>query len=196
MLSLSANGDYDGILWAAIHATGDSWHESRPGILHAYDADNISHELWNSLQNPSRDDCGEYSKMAPPTIVNGRVYLASFGSENVGTGQFCVYGLLPTAGAPALNAPDNLRATVVGANVVLTWSAVEGAQIYRVLQNSTFEPEEKTVAFGLTTPSFTEPAPERGEKVNFSVVAVGLNGATTRSPSVEVTSGKTKSMED
>lgn len=27
-----------------------------------------------------------------------RVHLASFGSENVGTGQFCVYGLLPTAG--------------------------------------------------------------------------------------------------
>ena len=51
MLSLSANGDRDGILWAAIHATGDSWHESRPGILHAYDADDIRHELWNSLQN-------------------------------------------------------------------------------------------------------------------------------------------------
>jgi hypothetical protein len=80
-----------GILWAAIHATGDSWHESRPGVLHAYDADDIRHELWNSLEVPARDDCGEYSKMAPPTIANGRVYLASFGSENVGTGQFCVY---------------------------------------------------------------------------------------------------------
>jgi hypothetical protein len=29
MLSLSSNGNKDGILWAAIHATGDSWHESR-----------------------------------------------------------------------------------------------------------------------------------------------------------------------
>ena len=99
MLSLSANGSHSGILWAAIHATGDSWHESRPGILHAYDADDIRHELWNSLEVPARDDCGEYSKMAPPTIANGKVYLASFGTANTGTGQFCVYGLLPATGA-------------------------------------------------------------------------------------------------
>jgi hypothetical protein len=95
MVSISANGNKDGILWAAIHATGDSWHESRPGVLHAYDSDNVSRELWNSLQNPKRDDCNNYSKMAPPTIANGRVYLASFGTENTGTGQLCVYGLLP-----------------------------------------------------------------------------------------------------
>jgi hypothetical protein len=95
MVSISANGNKDGILWAAIHATGDSWHESRPGVLHAYDADTVGHELWNSLQNAERDDCHNYSKMAPPTIANGRVYLASFGIENTGTGQLCVYGLLP-----------------------------------------------------------------------------------------------------
>jgi hypothetical protein len=95
MISLSANGDKDGILWIAIHVTGDSWEESRPGILHAYDADNINHELWNSLENPGRDDCNNYSKMAPPTVANGKVFLASFGPKNVGTGQLCVYGLLP-----------------------------------------------------------------------------------------------------
>jgi hypothetical protein len=95
MVSISANGNKDGILWAAIHATGDSWHESRPGVLHAYDADDVAHELWNSLQDAPRNDCNNYSKMAPPTIANGRVYLASFGTENTGTGQLCVYGLLP-----------------------------------------------------------------------------------------------------
>ena len=94
MVSISANGSKDGILWAAIHASGDSWHESRPGVLHAYDADNVAHELWNSLQDAPRDDCNNYSKMAPPTIASGRVYLASFGTENVDTGQLCVYGLL------------------------------------------------------------------------------------------------------
>ena len=119
MLSLSANGNKDGILWAAIHATGDSWHESRPGVLHAYDGDDIRHELWNSLQVPARDDCGEYSKMAPPTIANGRVYLASFGSENVGTGQFCVYGLLPTKAAATLAAPNGVKIAVLGATLTL-----------------------------------------------------------------------------
>jgi len=105
MLSISANGDRDGILWAAIHTSGDSWHETRPGILHAFDADNIRHELWNSLENPERDNCNNYSKMASPTVANGKVYLASFGTENVGTGQLCVYGLLPVGAPPA--APTN-----------------------------------------------------------------------------------------
>jgi hypothetical protein len=101
MLSLSANGDKNGILWASIQASGDAWHQSQPGILHAYDADQVSTELWNSLQNPARDNCDNYSKMAPPTIANGKVYLPSFGTKNTGTGQLCVYGLLSRPGTPA-----------------------------------------------------------------------------------------------
>jgi outer membrane protein assembly factor BamB len=129
MLSLSANGARDGILWAAIHATGDSWHESRPGVLHAYDADDIRRELWNSLEVSARDDCGEYSKMAPPTIANGRVYLASFGTENVGTGQLCVYGPLPVAGKE-LATPTGAQAAVSRGNVALTWDPTPGAIFY------------------------------------------------------------------
>ncbi len=194
MLSLSANGNKDGILWAAIHATGDSWHESRPGVLHAYDADDIRHELWNSLQMPSRDDCGEYSKMAPPTIANGRVYLASFGSENMGTGQFCVYGLLPTKSDVKLAAPTGVKASVMQGSLTLTWNPVSGARVYRVVRSSTLEPEEKTVAMGLTTPSFTEPAPERGESASYRIVAVGADGISARSEAVDTASPKPKRM--
>ena len=190
MLSLSANGSKDGILWAAIHATGDSWHESRPGVLHAYDANDIRHELWNSLEIPSRDDCGEYSKMAPPTIANGRVYLASFGSDNVGTGQFCVYGLLPAQDSSSLAPPWTVTATVVHKRLTLTWAIVPGARVYRVLRKSTLEPEPKLIATGLRTPSYTEPAPERGEEASYAVVAVAADGrvsalshfATVKSP--------------
>ena len=196
MLSLSANGNKDGILWAAIHATGDSWHESRPGVLHAYDGDDIRHELWNSLQVPARDDCGEYSKMAPPTIANGRVYLASFGSENAGTGQFCVYGLLPTKAAATLAAPSGVKIAVLGATLTLTWNAVPGAQFYRVLRTSTLEPESKLVALGLTTGMFTESAPERGESATYTIVAVGANGISEESDAARVTSPKPKQMED
>ena len=186
MLSLSANAGKDGILWAAIHATGDSWHESRPGILHAYLADDIRQELWNSLEIPDRDDCGEYSKMAPPTIANGRVYLASFGRENVGTGQFCVYGLLPSAGA-ALAAPTALKAEVAAGFVTLNWTASPAARNYRVLRTSRLEPAGRTVAFGLTTPTFVDPAPERGESAAYTVVAVGRNGVSPPSEPATVT---------
>ncbi len=190
MLSLSANGNQDGILWAAIHATGDSWHESRPGILHAYDADDIRHELWNSLEVPARDDCGEYSKMAPPTIANGLVYLASFGIENVGTGQFCVYGLLPARASSRLSPPSAITSDVVNKRLTLKWSTVPEVRVYRVLRKTTLEPEPKLIATGLTTPSFTEPAPERGETASYAVVAVAADGrvsalsrfATVKSP--------------
>ncbi len=139
MLSLSANGAHDGILWAAIHATGDSWHESRPGVLHAYDAEDIRHELWNSLELPERDDCGEYSKMAPPTIANGRVYLASFGTENVGSGQLCVYGLLPKSGSARPAAPAGATATLQQGSLTIAWKTVSGAREYRIERTSSHD---------------------------------------------------------
>jgi hypothetical protein len=183
MLSLSANGGKDGILWASIHATGDSWHESRPGILHAYAADDIQHELWNSLQNPTRDDCGEFSKMAPPTIANGRVYLASFGTQNTGTGQLCVYGLLPT---PSANTPSptNLTATLKDGQATLTWTPTPNARFYRITRTSPKVPNPTPIAFGLTTPTFTEPMYPR-DSATYAVTAIGISG--TESPVSTIT---------
>lgn len=185
MLSLSANGRRDGILWAAIHATGDSWHESRPGVLHAYDADDIRHELWNSLEIPERDDCGRYSKMAPPTVANGRVYLPSFGAENVGSGQLCVYGLLPGSGA-TLAAPAGVTATSPDGRVSLRWNAVPGARSYRVQRMSSRDPRETVVVRGLTTPAYTDDGPAKGEIVTYRIVAIGVQGTGVASEPVHV----------
>ena len=56
MLSLSANGSTagTGILWAALSNAGDANHTPRPGILRAYDASNVTRELWNSQQNAAQ----------------------------------------------------------------------------------------------------------------------------------------------
>lgn len=98
-LSLSANGATNGILWAATNSQGQSgglgaWHMTEPGILYAYDASNLN-ALWNSHENATRDDCNNYAKFTPPTISNGKVYLASFGSAQTRSGQVCAYGELP-----------------------------------------------------------------------------------------------------
>ena len=182
MLSLSADGDKDGILWAAIHATGDSWNESRPGILHAYDADDINHELWNSLEKPERDNCDNYSKMSPPTVANGKVYLASFGKENIGTGQMCVYGLLPGGHPP--DAPANVRAAIEGRFVEVKWSSVSNATTYSV--ESTQGGVAHIVASGLTRPEFTEPATDQGA-TEYVVMSVNSNGPSAPSASARVT---------
>jgi hypothetical protein len=183
MLSLSANGGKDGILWAAIHASGDSWHESRPGILHAYEADDIDRELWNSLEEPTRDDCGNYAKMAPPTIANGKVYLASFGTQNAGSGQFCVYGLLPAGPPPG--APTGLKATAVQGRISLTWTPVAAAATYSVGVSAHQSGPFVTIASGLTSPTFTSPAADE-PTMSFVVMAANSNGQSRASSIVSV----------
>jgi hypothetical protein len=62
---------------------------SGPAILHAYDANNLAIEYWNSsMAANNRDQAGDAVKFVPPTIANGKVYVATR------TAIF-VYGLLP-----------------------------------------------------------------------------------------------------
>jgi len=84
-LSLSANGNEagTGIVWAShphLQQFGDdaNQHVVR-GILRAYDASNLANELWNSEMKPA-DSNANFAKFNPPTVANGKVYLASFGS--------------------------------------------------------------------------------------------------------------------
>ena len=99
ILSLSANGTTNGILWATTNTSaGDgqgAWHETVPGIMYAYDAANLN-LLWTSQQNAGRDSCNNFAKFTAPTIANGKVYLPSFGTASTASGQLCVYGELPT----------------------------------------------------------------------------------------------------
>lgn len=90
LLSLSASGNTNGIVWASCVYTGDAVHDIVPGILRAYDANDLGIELWNSYQNKPRDDFGKLAKYVPPTIANGKVYMASFSNT------VCAYGLLNT----------------------------------------------------------------------------------------------------
>jgi hypothetical protein len=88
MLSVSSNGSTagTGILWASYAASGDAESTTTPGVLRAFDASNITVELWNNLA-ASADNAGTYAKFAPPTIANGHVYLPTFSNRVV------VYGI-------------------------------------------------------------------------------------------------------
>ncbi len=88
VLSVSSNGTTDGtgILWASFASSGDAESNVTPGMLVAFDANDITKELWNSKQNPA-DYPGNFAKFSPPTIANGHVYLPTFSNQVV------VYGL-------------------------------------------------------------------------------------------------------
>jgi hypothetical protein len=113
-LSVSANGGAtgSGVVWANCVLSGDANHATTPGIFRAFNADDVSQELWDSQQNAGRDSCNNYSKYSYPAVANGKVYLASFGTASRDSGQVCVYGEFPTsihvnavnAGGPAVGA--------------------------------------------------------------------------------------------
>lgn len=94
ILSLSANGATagTGILWSLSSDAGDTEHNMRSGVLRAFNADTLQ-EIWNSITY-SKDDAGLFAKFAPPTIANGKVYIASF------SGRVSGYGLLATPNPP------------------------------------------------------------------------------------------------
>ncbi|MGH7967820.1 MAG: pyrrolo-quinoline quinone, partial [Limisphaerales bacterium] len=78
--SISADGARNGIVWTT---------ENRdPAVLHAYNAGNLAHELYNSNEAPQgRDHFGAGNKFITPMIANGKVYVGT--TNGVG-----VFGLL------------------------------------------------------------------------------------------------------
>ncbi len=93
MLSLSSNGlkKNTGILWVSHPLSGDANQKVVPGMLQAFAADDVTHELWNSNMNAPRDSSGKFAKFVCPTIANGKVYMPSFSNK------LMVYGLNPPA---------------------------------------------------------------------------------------------------
>jgi hypothetical protein len=78
--AVSANGTSSAIVWA---------HEnSNPAVLHAFDAGNLQHELYNSNQAAgNRDHFGAGNKFITPTIADGKVFVGT-------TNSVAVFGLL------------------------------------------------------------------------------------------------------
>jgi hypothetical protein len=102
--SISSNGATNGIVWTLDESLyGYGTHNAGidcsvvplpaacagPAILHAYDATNLAVEYWNStMAANNRDKAGNAVKFVPPTIANGKVYVAT-------RSGIIVYGLLP-----------------------------------------------------------------------------------------------------
>jgi hypothetical protein len=116
-MSLSAKGTMPatGILWAAYSSTGPADGRPYPGILRAFDASDVTRELWNSDQNQARDYSGSWAKWSPPTVANGKVYLASFDNVLNVFGPIDPGSLTLTA-SPATVAP--------GSAITAAWSGI------------------------------------------------------------------------
>jgi len=76
--SISSFGNESGIVWAYENAV------SGKAVLHAYNALDLTQELYNSTQAPNgRDAFGAANKFIVPTICNGKVFVSSQNSVGV-----------------------------------------------------------------------------------------------------------------
>jgi hypothetical protein len=88
-ISISANGNRDGIVWVSVHKE-DAIGGVHPGRLVALDTTSLN-ELWRD------DDVPAFAKFNPPTVADGKVFLPTFATPTAdfpdGLGWLIVYGL-------------------------------------------------------------------------------------------------------
>jgi hypothetical protein len=73
---VSSNGANNAIVWL-IDSSGAQASPNTPAILRAFDANNLSNEIYNSTMLPSHDGAGLAVKFTLPTVANGKVYLGT-----------------------------------------------------------------------------------------------------------------------
>ncbi len=160
--SISANGSGNGIVWAAENGAA--------ATLHAYDAANLTNELYNSNQAPGgRDQFGTGNKFITPMIANGKVYVGTI--SGVG-----VFGLLG-AGAPgsfALLSPAN-KAGGVAVSASVSWGSSSGATSYDVYFGTSSPPP---LASNVTSLSYTPGTLSANTLYYWQVVARNASGST------------------
>ncbi len=83
--AISSNGGPQAILW---FLENGGYSSSKPAILHAFDANNLGFEIYNTKMNVARDAAGPAVKFTVPTVANGKVFVPA-------QYELDVYGLLP-----------------------------------------------------------------------------------------------------
>ena len=107
ILSVSANGQDDGIVWAAMPLADDAFVHTVQGVLRAFDASTLE-SIWSSdISAP--DEHFDFAKYVPPTIANGKVYLATFSDRLNVYGLNSPLALAVPAQKSARKAPKNLH---------------------------------------------------------------------------------------
>jgi hypothetical protein len=178
--TISSIGAINGIVWARYITTPDN--PVQTTTLHAYDADNLANELYNSDMEGTRDAIGPGVKYSVPVVANGKVFLGTttklvafgllnrnFAVLNVGYSTIRRIGATYTVLAMVTNT-GNLQAT----NVQITGCKLNNISPSRgklPLNLGTALPGQ-TITAALTFPLSVGPS---GRTVPLTITGTGLN---------------------
>ena len=184
--SISSNGTAAGtaILWAI---NSSQYGLPGPAVLYAYDATNVSKELWNSAQAANnRDKAGNAVKFSTPTISNGKVYVGT-------SSEVDAYGLLnggvPTAATPAISPVSE---SVSSRIQVTIGDSTEGANIYYTTDGTVPSPAHGTLytsALTLTSSATVRAMAAAPNNANSAVAAEIYTIQSNPISSINYTSG-------
>ena len=174
--SVSSNGSSNGIVWAI---QTDGYNSPTPAILRAYDAGNVSNELYDSTQNSARDTAGMATKFAVPTVANGKVYVGT-------AGELDIYGLLSAAQTAAVPVISPSGQSFNGSLSVSITDSTSGSSIYYTTDGSTptTASTKYTGAISVTT---TETISAMASAAGYSNSAVGTATYTIQLPAATPT---------
>ncbi|MFM7320110.1 MAG: DNRLRE domain-containing protein [Armatimonadota bacterium] len=191
MLSLSSNGSTGGIVWASHPREGNANQAVVPGVLRAFDATSFEpngdvpaiRELWNS-EMAGTDRVGRFAKFNPPTVADGKVFLATFGQAGQAegsTGQVHIYGVYASQ-KPAT--PGDVRAGSDVRSIRVFWGRSARAASYTV-QRKIGDGVFTTARTGLTGLDWLDPNLDPNKVYSYRVIA--SNGFGDSEPSEIVT---------
>jgi hypothetical protein len=184
--SISANGTNNGIAWVIqVDAyNGANGVTGGPAVLHAYNATNLSQEIYNSNQNLGRDNPGPALKYAVPVVANGKVYVR-------GEYVLSVFGVNPFPPPPLISPAGGAFTNSV--TVAITDSA-PSTSIYYTLDGTTPTTSSTLYSGPLVVTSNTWVQAIAAQSANISAVSsanfvsasinppritgIGLNGTT------------------
>ncbi len=185
VLTLSANGSVTGtgIVWSSMVATGSGDHGVHQGILRAFDASDLTREIWDSGMNSTRDNPGNWPKFSTPLVVNGKVYLGSFSN------RINVFGLLSAN-------PDFSLSSNCGSPLTVNAGGSASCAITVTPLNG-FSSAVSFSASGLpsgATATFTPASVSGGGTVTLTITTSSSTPSGTSSLTITASGGKTHSI--